>query len=566
MSDEAVLQRQLSRERQARKVAEELLEKKSRELFDANQEMRRINDHLEQLVSERTRELAVALDQAVAANQAKSQFLANMSHELRTPLNAIIGYSELIIEDAQDSGHQSVIADVERIHSAGKHLLSIINDVLDLSKIEAGQMQMYLEEVALLPVLSDIVSTISPLVDKNHNRLQLDLAPDLGTMRIDLTKLRQSLFNLLSNAAKFCQRGTISFSARRTRGGRWLEFAIRDTGIGMTKEQMSQLFVPFKQADASTTRKYGGTGLGLAITDRFCKMLGGEISVASEYGAGSTFTIYLPDGAGTSSAATVTSESTTTPPKSGLTAAAREDLILIIDDDEAARSLLIRLLTGGGFEVETASDGDSGLRLAKQLQPLAITLDILMPKMDGWAVLSALQQDPATRHIPVFMVSMVLDRMMGQVMGATECLSKPVSRDQLLAALQRYRTVEPGLSILLIEDDHASIEMIQRMLTPHGCTVLTAIDGKAALEVLARHRPDLILLDLLLPELDGFSVAEAIHKDERWRDIPVVVVTGKELTDGEQQRLQGCVEQVLRKGQFGKDELVRRLRSIKAPK
>lgn len=431
-------------------------------------------------------------------------------------------------------------------------------------------MQVFIEETVLSPILFEVLSTVRPLVDKNNNRVVTEIDPELGSMRIDVTKLRQSLFNLLSNAAKFCQNGTITLTARRIRRGRWIEFSISDTGIGMTQDQISQLFVPFKQADASTTRKYGGTGLGLAITDRFCKMLSGEIAVKSQIGEGSVFTIRLPDGeaSSTQSRNTPVPESVTDGPRSSpqvtLPAKKSEDLVLVIDDDEGSRTLLSRALTSGGFKVQTASDGEMGLEMAQINRPMAITLDILMPKIDGWAVLAALQHDLRTRDIPVFMVSMVADRAMGQVMGARECLSKPVSRDALLSALNRYRSAQDNkMTILLIEDDPASSEMMQRMLSPYGCTVLAALDGRSALDILSKQRPDMILLDLLLPDIDGFSIAEALHAEDVWKDIPILVVTGKELSQEDQERLEGCVEMVLHKGRFGKDELIRHLRSLR---
>ncbi len=546
MGEIEVLERRLERERQGRKQAEILLEEKSREIYLANQELRQLADGL-----------TLARNAALEANQAKSRFLANMSHELRTPLNAIIGYSEMLQEEAEDLGQDGFVPDLKKIHDAGKHLLALINDILDLSKIEAGKMELYIETVDLATVVQKVVSMITPLVEKNGNTLALRLDDDLGSIRADLTRLRQVLFNLLSNACKFTTQGTITLGATRELGDgtAWMRFWITDTGIGMSAEQVGKLFQAFSQADTSTAKKYGGTGLGLVISRRFCQMMGGDITVESTPGVGSTFTVRLPvDAADAKAASSPQAEDTAAvKPSEGLPA------VLVIDDDPTARELMQRFLDRQGLHMAGAASGEEGLRLAKELRPAVILLDVLMPGMDGWAVLTALKADPELAPIPVIMATILDEHNVGFALGATDFLTKPIDRERLASLLQKYRCAHPPCPVLVVED-HADLRaLIRRMLEQEGWVVAEAENGRVALDRIAENRPELIVLDLMMPEMDGFSFLEALRQHAGWRAIPIIVVTAKDLSAEDHQRLNGYVQYIIHKGAYGREELLAEL-------
>jgi PAS domain S-box-containing protein len=510
-------------------------------------------------------DLRRARQEAESANRAKSAFLANMSHELRTPMNAIIGYSEMLMEEAEDLEQEELIPDLQKIRGAGRHLLALINDILDLSKIEAGKMDLFLETFDLEPMIDDVSATADALVKKKHNTLEIERADDLGSMRADLTKVRQALFNLISNAAKFTENGTITLSARRepSGSGDWISFSVADTGIGIAPDKIGKLFEEFSQADESTTREFGGTGLGLAITRRFCRMMGGDVSVESTLGAGTTFRIRLP--ADVEPLEAEKPEPAKEPAAAGAgPEPAPGRCILVIDDESDARDLIERSLRKDGFEVVTASGGDEGLRLARQLRPAAITLDVIMPGTDGWAVLKELKADTQLRDIPVVMVSMVGDKSMGYALGATDYLTKPVERAQLSRVLRKYRCQNPPCQVLLVEDDVEIRQLMHRTLEKEGWVVAEAEHGQAALERVRERVPDLIVLDLMMPIMDGFEFMLELRKVEAWRSIPVVVATAKDLTDEDRQALSGNVEFILQKGAYGRDQLLEQVRELVA--
>ena len=500
-------------------------------------------------------ELQAAKDAAETANLAKSAFLANMSHELRTPLNAVIGYSEMLQEDAVDQGLEAFVPDLERINTAGRHLLTLISDVLDLSKIEAGKMELFSEEFEVADLITEVASTSRPLVNNKENSLSVEVAPDTGSMHTDQTKVRQALLNLLSNAAKFTAHGQISLRAKRVRDGEsdWLEFEVEDTGIGMDKDQAAQVFDVFVQADSSTTREYGGTGLGLAITRRLCQMMGGDIAAVSTPGVGTTFTVRLPSNVGTMSPAAQELLPTSAPtPGMG-------QAVLVIDDDESVRDLMQRYLQQEGFSVVTASSGPQGLRLAKQVQPVAITLDVLMPGMDGWSVLEALKADPLLSEIPVILVTMVDDKSKGFALGAVEYLTKPVDRVRLAGLLASLQPEPRSGPVLVVEDDEGTRELLRREVEREGLEVVEAENGRVGLERVAETKPRLILLDLIMPGMDGFAFLQKLRQNPAWASIPIVVVTGKSLLTEDRARLNGNVRSVLQKDASNPDEMLKRI-------
>jgi hypothetical protein len=498
-------------------------------------------------------ELLAARREAEEANETKSRFLASTSHELRTPLNAIIGYSEMLQEQAEEEGHPGYIPDLGKIHSAGKHLLAVINDILDLSKIEAGKMELYLETFELRPVIDDVATTVRPLVEQHGNQFELQAAASLGAMRADVTRVRQVLLNLLSNASKFTDQGRITLAVERV--GAEIVFRVRDTGIGMTPDQLGKLFQAFAQADVSTASKYGGTGLGLAISRRFCEMMGGSVTVESTPGSGSTFTVRLPI-----TVQEAAQESASWPQPAG------EPLgtVLVVDDDPGVRNLLGRSLSRDGFRVETAADGTTGLRLARELRPDIITLDVLMPDMDGWAVLSALKSDADLAEIPVVMLTVVDEKPMGFALGVAEYLTKPIDRARLAAVLRRYAPGESARTVLIVEDDEAARRVMRQELKKGGWRVFEAANGRHALEQIAQHPPDLVLLDLVMPEMDGFEFLEELQQRDGVGRIPVVVITAKDLSDEDRRRLNGGVERVVHKSGHGPEALLAEVRGLVA--
>jgi len=498
------------------------------------------------------------------ANKAKSMFLASMSHELRTPLNAILGFSELLI-DAREGQHPPAtrLRFLEQIHSSGKHLLGLINDILDLSKIEAGQMELRLQMVSISDLADQVRNTVEPLAAQKQIRLEAEVS-GLGEIEADAGKLKQMLLNLVSNAIKFTpEQGVVRISGKRLADS--AEISVADTGIGIAESDQSRIFHEFQQVDAGVDRQQQGTGLGLTLTRRFARLHGGDVRVASEPGKGSVFTIRMPLRVTPERRGAESLDFQIGRGKGDVTA----PLVLVVEDDPPAAELLARQLERAGFRAELIRSGTDVVRRAREVKPAAITLDILLPGLDGWEVLTRLKQDEVTSAIPVIVISVVDNPELGIALGAVDYFVKPVPAPELINRLRRFSFGGNGAphrtQVLVVDDERASRDWLTEVLEPAGFAVIPARGGREAIELARTRRPDLVLLDLLMPEVSGFEVVEALRSDQATSKTPIMVLTAKNLTEADKRHLNGRVSNILQKGNTGAPDLIELLRQVTAP-
>ena len=513
-------------------------------------------------------ELALARDHANKASETKSLFVANMSHELRTPLNAVIGLAELLKEEAEDDGLDGYKEPLERIYSAGNHLLNLINDVLDVSKIEAGKIDFHIEEFAPEGLIEEVVATTQQLAESNNNDVKVDFGQALPLIRSDKTRVRQIVFNLVANACKFTHDGLVKICIKQKLLDdlEYIDIEVADNGIGMTDVQVAKLFSSFVQADTSTTRKYGGTGLGLAISKQLAEKLGGSLQVQSQFGEGSIFTASLPV---LTNIEEVSTEEGILQNHAENKVQFTHDVknaprILVIDDDPIVRDMMSKHLSSAGFEVLVAEGGKQGIEMARRELPSVITLDILMPEMDGWSVLRTLKADSVTADIPIIMASILDEQKQGFALGANDYVSKPINRSKLMSAIKRFVKIGSDKQVLIIEDDADSRMFLNRLLRSERLEVVEAVNGKEALDLLVSTEklPELILLDLMMPVMDGFEFLSRIREVETLADIPVLVITAADLSNSDKERLRGSVENVIQKDSVNKERMLEEITNL----
>ena len=545
------------------------------------EEIRTLNADLERRVAERTRQIE-------EANRAKSDFLANMSHELRTPLNSIIGCSEMLKDGVLGELEAKQRGFVADIFDAGSHLLSLINDILDLSKVEAGMLQLEADAVDIAALLKASTLVVREKALAHRIRLDTQLDSALGTMLADERKLKQIVYNLLSNAVKFTpEGGAVTLSARgcaraevaldETQPGRlialppgedgeFLAVTVEDTGVGIAEEHLAKLFEPFTQVDSSVARRQGGTGLGLSLVRRLAELHGGTVGVASRPGAGSRFSVWLPYRAAAPAAQEtravheLTAPST---PEAMAPGAPAVPLALVIEDDDSVAELIAGQLRAEGFEVMRAATAEEGLVRAAKRRPQLITLDIFLPAMDGWEFMRRLKADPKLADTPVVIITVSEDLARGIALGARRVLNKPFAPEELVAALAGLVDARPNgtpACVLVVEDNVKAVELLTTVLEAEGYRVLRAHGGAEAIEVAHGARPDIVILDLMMPEMSGFDVVRALRDSEQTARIPILVLTAKDLSAEDHARLNGAVSAIIKKSSFNRGELLAELR------
>lgn len=492
-----------------------------------------------------------------AASRAKSEFLANMSHELRTPLNAIIGFSEVLRDKLYGDLNDEQLGFVMDINSSAHHLLQMINDILDLSKIESGKLELRYEEFELGKATETVLTTLKGLANKKHLTVETILHNPAERLVADQIKFKQIMYNLLSNAIKFTpEKGRITIRSRSFKNKKeFIEVSVSDTGIGIAPEDYPKIFVEFKQVDTSISRKYEGTGLGLALTKRLVELHGGKIWFESKLGIGSTFYFTLP----VSPFAKLKKEERKVTPRK--VKVAKNKTVLVVEDDPQTSKLICTFLGNAGYQTIAAFDGEEALQKARQYKPFAITLDVMLPKKDGWEVLKELKEDKEVKDIPVLVISVIDNKDIGFGLGATDYLCKPVSRSEILSKLASYG-LRPIINnsrtkVLIIDDDPKSVELFSTFLSSEGYEVLKAYGGKEGIDKAFHYRPDLILLDLLMPEISGFDIIEKLRTSPETSAIPIIVITAKELTEADKEKLKCHVLLVVKKGTYSKDRFLR---------
>jgi signal transduction histidine kinase/DNA-binding response OmpR family regulator len=500
-----------------------------------------------------TQELADANRRIQDADKLKSEFLANMSHELRTPMNSIIGFSEILVERLQGKIEPRHLGFLEHIHTSGTHLLGIINDVLDLSKIEAGKMEIYPEFFSIAPVVESVCQVMRGMT-RTSPSFDIEIPSDLPQIETDLAKFKQVLFNLLSNAVKFSPPSApVTVSAGLVNGT--ITISVSDRGIGIDPMHHQLIFEEFRQVDGTARREFGGTGLGLALVKKFIELQGGRVSVDSRLGAGSTFTFTLPV---RSRAAVITR----TPEAAG----PRSSRVLVVEDDVNAYELIASALGSAGFYAIHARHGDEAIRLAKDSHPAAVTLDLVLPGVDGWEVLKRLKNDDATRRLPVVIISMVDNRDLGLALGADDYFVKPVDRERLLARLREIlsRRGDGAKRLLVIDDDAAVHTLLHEDLASYGFAIEKALSGEEGLRAAQECAPDVIILDLMMPGMSGFEVAGSLKENPLTANIPILILTSKEISNEDRALLHTKVSSFVQKGSSARDQLVRELRRVTA--